>query len=104
MICPEAIPKVTKWLHHHPEGASPRMMVPRGQPDFAGERNLQWFNNIAGSAANFIEATGNCGEVYLLHPLMLLTLGLEKSASKSAHHYESACLVSINLLFQRRRR
>ncbi|KAL0931885.1 uncharacterized protein CTRU02_212838 [Colletotrichum truncatum] len=70
VICPEAIPKVAKHLHDHPDGVSPRM-VPRGDPDFSAERNLDWFNSLAGSCNEFVEAHGEVGDVYLLHPLML---------------------------------
>ncbi|KAJ9154788.1 Ribonucleoside-diphosphate reductase large subunit [Pleurostoma richardsiae] len=70
MICPEAVPKVAKHLYDHPEGVSPRM-VPRSQPDFAKEKNLGWFNNLAASSSSFVEAYGKTGDVYLLHPLML---------------------------------
>ena len=70
VICPEGIPKVAKWLYEHPDGVSPRM-VPRGHPDFAKEKNLEWFNNCVQSCNSFIEATGQVGDVYLLHPLML---------------------------------
>jgi len=70
VICPDAIPTIAKWLCDHPDGVSPRM-VPRGQPDFTKERNLEWYNNLVRSATNFVEVTGNCGDVYILHPLML---------------------------------
>ncbi|KAF3804067.1 hypothetical protein GCG54_00007860 [Colletotrichum gloeosporioides] len=70
VICPEAIPKVAKHLYEHPDGVSPRM-VPRGHPDFAAERNLNWFNSLAGSCGEFVEAVGQVGDVYLFHPLML---------------------------------
>ncbi|KAH0423328.1 hypothetical protein CcaCcLH18_12242 [Colletotrichum camelliae] len=70
VICPEAIPKVAKHLYEHPDGVSPRM-VPRNHPDFTAERNLNWFNSLAGSCGEFVEAVGQVGDVYLLHPLML---------------------------------
>ncbi|KAK3943051.1 ribonucleoside-diphosphate reductase large subunit [Diplogelasinospora grovesii] len=70
MICPEAIPKVAKHLHDHPEGVSPRY-TPRGEANFKQETNLSWFNSVARSCDNFVEAAGNTGDVYLLHPLML---------------------------------
>ena len=74
VICPEAIAKVAKHLHDHPEGVSPRM-VPRGQAHFVAdpqrEKDLSWFNNTACSCNNFVEATGQIGDVYLMHPLML---------------------------------
>jgi hypothetical protein len=46
-------------------------MVPRGQPDFETERNLAWYNDLAESCRDFVEVTGEVGDVYLLHPLML---------------------------------
>ncbi|WYZ40590.1 hypothetical protein EsH8_IV_000931 [Colletotrichum jinshuiense] len=70
IICPEAMPKVAKHLYDHPDGVSPRM-VPRGHPDFSKEKNLNWFNLLAGSCSDFVEAHGEVGDVYLLHPLML---------------------------------
>ncbi|KXX82566.1 Ribonucleoside-diphosphate reductase large subunit [Madurella mycetomatis] len=70
MICPEAIPKVAKHLLEHPEGVSPRM-TPRGEEGFGRETSLDWFNAVAKSCDNFVEATGNLGDVYLMHPLML---------------------------------
>lgn len=69
VICPEAIPKLAKHLHDHPEGVSPRM-IPRGHGDFSKEVG-NWFNEVAQSCTNFVEAAGECGDVFLLHPLML---------------------------------
>ncbi|KAI1805646.1 hypothetical protein F4811DRAFT_212305 [Daldinia bambusicola] len=72
MICPPAIERVARHLYEHPEGVSPRM-VPRAHPDFARERNLEWYMEIARSCedADFVEAVGAVGDVYLLHPLMM---------------------------------
>ncbi|KAH8673564.1 hypothetical protein BX600DRAFT_208533 [Xylariales sp. PMI_506] len=70
MLCPDAIPKVARWLFEHPEGVSPRM-VPRGHEDFGRERNLAWYNALTRSCDEFVEATGRVGDVYLMHPLML---------------------------------
>jgi hypothetical protein len=70
MICPEAIPKVAKYLYEHPEGVSPRMR-PRGHEEFKLEKDLEWFMNLAQSCSDFVEVTGQCGDVVLLHPLML---------------------------------
>lgn len=73
MICPPAIPVMAKWLHDHPEGVSPRM-TPRAQnPNVEPEQGLKWFNDLARSMPReaFVEATGQVGDVYLLHPLML---------------------------------
>ena len=70
MICPEAIPKVAQHLYDHPEGVSPRMR-PRGHDDFKREKDLRFFCDIARSCSDFVEVTGKCGDVFLLHPLML---------------------------------
>ncbi|KAI0841787.1 hypothetical protein F5Y06DRAFT_199243 [Hypoxylon sp. FL0890] len=72
MICPPAIPRVAKHLYEHPEGVSPRM-VPRAHPDFTREKNLEWYIDIAKNCSDddFVEATGQIGDVYLLHPLMM---------------------------------
>ncbi|KAK4106810.1 hypothetical protein N658DRAFT_503204 [Parathielavia hyrcaniae] len=71
-ICPEAIPKMARHLYDHPEGVSPRM-TPRGEADFREERDLNFFNRVAQGCDNssFVEATGEVGDVYLMHPLML---------------------------------
>lgn len=72
MICPGAIPKVARWLYEHPDGVSPRM-VTRGHADFARERNLAWYCGVIQDCAEgqFVEAVGDAGDVYLLHPLMM---------------------------------
>ncbi|KAI2626588.1 hypothetical protein GGR54DRAFT_477458 [Hypoxylon sp. NC1633] len=73
MICPPSISHVARHLYDHPEGVSPRM-VPRAHPDFKRERNLAWYADIARGCADdadFVEATGLVGDVYLLHPLMM---------------------------------
>ncbi|KAL2213518.1 hypothetical protein CC79DRAFT_49281 [Sarocladium strictum] len=72
IICPEAIPKVAKHLHDNPKGVSP-LMWPRGHPEFKNEGNREFSLNTAKSCTNFVEATGEVGDVYLLHPLMLHT-------------------------------
>jgi hypothetical protein len=70
MICPEAIPRVARWLYEHPDGVSPRM-VSRDHPDFARERNHKWYCDVIQSCDEFVEATGEVGDVYLLHPLTM---------------------------------
>ncbi|KAI0010126.1 hypothetical protein F4779DRAFT_323132 [Xylariaceae sp. FL0662B] len=73
MLCPAAVPAIARWLYEHPEGVSPRM-VPRGpQGDFAADRELRWCRELARGFPDdaFVEACGNVGDVYLLHPLML---------------------------------
>lgn len=72
-ICPAAIPAIAQHLFDHPEGVSPRM-TPRAQnPEFKQEQGLRWFNELAATMPDeaFVEATGEVGDVYLLHPLML---------------------------------
>lgn len=74
IICPAGIPVVAKHLYEHPEGVSPRM-TPRAQnPEFKSEGPaLPWFCDIASRMPDeaFVEVTGEVGDVYLLHPLML---------------------------------
>lgn len=73
MICPAAIPEMAKYLRDHPEGVSPRM-TPRAQnPTWEPEQGLKFFNDLAKRMPReaFVEATGEVGDIYLLHPLML---------------------------------
>ncbi|KZV63066.1 hypothetical protein PENSPDRAFT_590446 [Peniophora sp. CONT] len=74
MLCPAAIPEIARHLRDHPEGVSPRMTPRALNPTFATEPNrLAFFNRIAATfpPSAFVEATGQVGDVYLLHPLML---------------------------------
>lgn len=70
MICPEAIPKIAKRLYDHPEGLS-AYFVPRGDEAFRENYGVTNFKDIARSCTDFVEATGQVGDVILLHPLML---------------------------------
>ncbi|KAG7117683.1 hypothetical protein HYQ45_015777 [Verticillium longisporum] len=72
VICPDAIPKVARHLHDHPEGVSPHM-VPRGAAGFSQETGLGFFADVARGCDDgaFVEAHGAVGDVFLLHPLML---------------------------------
>lgn len=70
MICPEAIPKVARHLHDHPEGVSP-YMVARGEPEFPHEVGTGFFPDVARGCDDFVEVTGKTGDVFLLHPLMM---------------------------------
>lgn len=72
VIYPGGMRAVARHLRAHPEGVSPRM-VPRADGDFAAEKNLDWFNGVAsrGADGDYVEACGEVGDVYLLHPLML---------------------------------
>lgn len=72
-LYPAGMRAVAAHLRAHPEGVSPRM-VPRGHPDFGVEgKTLDWFNDVAGRGADgdYVEACGDAGDVFLLHPLML---------------------------------
>lgn len=73
-ICPAAIKNIAQHLYNNPDGVSPRF-TPRNDPDFAAgqESSLTWFNDLAASMPDdaFVEVTGEIGDVYLLHPLML---------------------------------
>ncbi|PGH04218.1 hypothetical protein AJ80_08563 [Polytolypa hystricis UAMH7299] len=77
MICPEAIEHVAKHLYDHPGGVTPRM-VPRGQESSSQHNGLSWFIELAKKCSNFVEVTGEVGDVFLMHPLML------HSASRNA--------------------
>ena len=71
-VCPDAIPKIARWLYQNPDGVSPRMQV-RSDPDFGRERNLEFYRELARSCedSSFVEATGKVGDVFLMHPLMM---------------------------------
>lgn len=72
-ISPGAIKHVAKYLYDHPEGVSPRFIPRAENPKFDFEGSLGWFNTLAASLPDedFVEVTGQIGDVYLLHPLML---------------------------------
>jgi hypothetical protein len=72
-ICPPAIPKIAKHLYDHPEGVSPRMAPRAEDPKMNKEKSLKFFCDIARSMPDeaFVEVTGQVGDIYLLHPLML---------------------------------
>ena len=70
VICPEAIPKVAKHLHDHPEGVSP-WMAAREDPVFKMEKGLNWFSETIQPLNDFVEVTGDVGDVFLCHPLMM---------------------------------
>ncbi|KAK7193071.1 hypothetical protein DPSP01_007589 [Paraphaeosphaeria sporulosa] len=74
IICPAGIPIVAKHLYDHPEGVSPRMTSRYDNPTFKSEgSDLSFYINIAKQMPDeaFVEVTGEVGDVYLLHPLML---------------------------------
>ena len=68
---------LTATQYDHPAGVSPAML-PRGvEKEFGPDGNLKqeqrFFTNLAKSCpqSSFVEASGDVGDVYLLHPLML---------------------------------
>ncbi|KAI1281370.1 hypothetical protein F5Y07DRAFT_354500 [Xylaria sp. FL0933] len=72
VICPPGIDKIARWLHAHPQGVSP-WMRPRDAADFRVEKNAGFYQDLLRDVPDeeFVEATGNVGDVYLLHPLMM---------------------------------
>ncbi|KAF1973507.1 hypothetical protein BU23DRAFT_598917 [Bimuria novae-zelandiae CBS 107.79] len=74
VLCPPGIPIIASHLLANPSGVSPRM-TPRAQnPTFSSEgSDLSFYTRIASAMPDsaFVEATGDVGDVYLLHPLML---------------------------------
>lgn len=87
-ICPPAIKHVASHLRDHPEGVTPYMLPRAENPGFDPKLDKQkvglgWFNDLAKRVAEeavargeeresaFVEVTGDAGDVYLLHPLML---------------------------------
>lgn len=73
MLYPAGMRAVARHLHAHPEGVSPRMATRDDPEAFKAERNLHWFNGVAsqGADGDYVEACGETGDVFLLHPLML---------------------------------
>ncbi|KAJ7154541.1 hypothetical protein C8R46DRAFT_439619 [Mycena filopes] len=74
-ICTDGIPVVAKHLYENPQGVTPWMYA-RGTPESTGPDRLDFYSSIVqsrelASDASFHEMTGEVGDVYLLHPLML---------------------------------
>lgn len=73
MICPEAISKIAKFLYDYPEGVSPYMTTKK-EPNFSVvdfHHVVSRYNELVQDCEDFVEVTGNIGDVYLLHPLMM---------------------------------
>lgn len=71
--------------YDHPDGVTP-FMAPRGTPNLQGEERRAFWNHAVRSPEltrdeSFHEATGEVGDVYLLHPFML------HSASKNLRRH-----------------
>jgi len=73
IICPDGIEKMATQLYNHPEGVSPRMVPRAEQTEDPDKEDLSIFRGWAAQSTNFVEATGEVGDVYLLHPFMLHT-------------------------------
>jgi len=77
VICTDGVGLVAKRLHDHPDGMTPFLM-PRDTPDISKsnpERRKVWTDWVKDQTLTreetFVEATGEAGDVYLLHPFML---------------------------------
>lgn len=57
-IAPESVGAIARLLSQHPEGLSP-------------EELHECYEEVLSQCNEFVEATGNAGDVYLLHPYML---------------------------------
>lgn len=64
-IACDSVGHVARFLAEHPEG-----VLPRGTPA----------DDIIGRCSDFVETTGDVGDVYLLHPFMLHTWSLNASS------------------------
>lgn len=72
MLCPAALPEIARHLYNNPWGVSPDM-VPRAEDPQWNREPTRWrIDEIVKRqpANSFVEATGNAGDVYFLHPLM----------------------------------
>ncbi|KAI0633815.1 hypothetical protein C8Q77DRAFT_814098 [Trametes polyzona] len=59
-IAPDGIKNVVQWLHDHPEGASEMPQDPDGSRSICSIQTCK----------EFVELTGDAGDVILLHPFM----------------------------------
>ncbi|CZR53657.1 uncharacterized protein PAC_03537 [Phialocephala subalpina] len=79
-ICPDGIGVVAKYLRDNPEGVTP-YMARRGEEH--GWHDFQWFCEQVMDSKKcnlFQQMTGKCGDVVLMHPLMM------HSASRNSLH------------------
>ncbi|HXX68394.1 MAG TPA: hypothetical protein VEK07_14490 [Polyangiaceae bacterium] len=60
----DSVPRIASFLAEHPEG-----VLPRGFPE----------KEIVARCDDFVEATGDAGDVYLMHPFMLHTWSVNES-------------------------
>ncbi|KAH6713948.1 hypothetical protein BKA61DRAFT_643748 [Leptodontidium sp. MPI-SDFR-AT-0119] len=74
-VCGEGIKHIAKHLYDHPEGTTP-WMISTHDPRHETYEGLEYWRSLAWDKtkipdSSFQEATGEIGDVYLLHPLML---------------------------------
>ncbi|KAL3421519.1 hypothetical protein PVAG01_07964 [Phlyctema vagabunda] len=72
----DGIRSIAKFMYDHPEGVTPWMKSLSDPKGTAAD--VSYWNNLAKNPEetreeNFIEATGEVGDVYLFHPLMMHT-------------------------------
>jgi hypothetical protein len=74
VICPPGIDLMADWLYANPRGVSP-WMRPRDHEEFRMQKNAGLYASILSRVPDeaFVEVTGEVGDVYLLHPLMMHT-------------------------------
>lgn len=72
MLCPGALPDIAMHLYNNPWGVSPNMIPRAEDPHFNREPEHWPIDDFIQkqAASSFVEATGNAGDVYFLHPLM----------------------------------
>jgi len=74
VVCSDGIGIVARYLYDHSQGVTPHMK-PLSEPDSWHSQNLSPWRSIRDSSAtrssSFHEITGEVGDVFLLHPLML---------------------------------
>lgn len=63
------------FQYNNPDGTNPAL-APHGDPEIEGEERRKYFNGFVQNPEltrdeSFHEATGEVGDVYLLHPFML---------------------------------
>ncbi|KAG9724788.1 hypothetical protein KCU73_g13337, partial [Aureobasidium melanogenum] len=73
MICPDAIPTMARHLAAHPEGLMPDMTTIENRAKPYKDFDHGFFDQAVSAIPKdkFKTATGEAGDIYLLHPLMV---------------------------------
>lgn len=66
-VAADSVGPVARFLAEHPEGVYPLRPAEGGDPD----ATLIPYRDLIGRCHDFVEATGEVGDVYLLHPYVL---------------------------------